>query len=75
MCRAAVNTGTEQRRDLRAIAKLLIARYGVKAHAHAAHQALKARERGDERTMNAWRRIAVAVEELLRSEPEDENAG
>jgi hypothetical protein len=67
-----MNTETDQRRDARAIAKLLISRYGEQAYAHASHQALKARERGNRRHMEAWRWIAGAVQELLRAEPEEE---
>jgi len=67
-----MSSGTDQRRDLRAVAKLLISRYGVQAYAHASHQALKARERGDERVMAAWRRVAAAVEAQLRGEPEED---
>jgi hypothetical protein len=49
---------------------LLISRYGEQASAYASHQALKARQRGDQRVMDAWRWIAGAIEEVLRSEPE-----
>jgi hypothetical protein len=59
-------------RDARAIAKLLIARHGVQATSYAALQALKARERGDRRIMEAWRLIADAIAELLRSDPDDD---
>ena len=65
-----MNTDTEQRRDVRAIAKLLISRYGEQAYAYASHQSLKARERGNQRHMEAWRWIAGAVQELLRAEPD-----
>ena len=63
---------TSQRRDARAVAKLLISHYGVQAGTYASHQALKARERGDERLVEAWRWIAGAVEEVLRAPPDDE---
>jgi hypothetical protein len=63
---------TNQRRDARAVAKLLISQYGVQAGTYAAHQALKARERGDERLAQKWRWIAGAVEEVLRADPEDD---
>jgi hypothetical protein len=62
---------TNQRRDARAVAKLLISHYGVQAGTYAAHQALKARERGDERLAQKWRWIAGAVEEVLRAPPDD----
>jgi hypothetical protein len=61
-----------RRRDARAVAKLLISQYGVQAGTYAAHQALKARERGDERLVQKWRWIVGAVEEVLRAPPDDE---
>jgi hypothetical protein len=67
-----MTTETNRRRDARAVAKLLISHYGVQAGTYASHQALKARERGDERLMESWRWIAGAVEEVLRADPEDE---
>ncbi len=69
-----MNPGTNQRRDARAVAKLLISHYGEQAAAYASHQALKARERGDRRLAEAWRWIAGAVAEVLRAEPEDDHA-
>ncbi|HKW52247.1 MAG TPA: hypothetical protein VJO12_01035 [Stellaceae bacterium] len=51
---------------------MLISHYGVQAGTYAAHQALKARERGDERLVEKWRWIAGAVEEVLRADPEDD---
>lgn len=63
---------TNRRRDARAVAKLLISHYGVQAGTYAAHQALKARERGDERLVQKWRWIAGAVEEVLRAPPDDD---
>lgn len=63
---------TNQRRDARAVAKLLISHYGVQAGTYASHQALKARERGDERLVRKWRWIAGAVEEVLRAPPDDD---
>jgi hypothetical protein len=50
----------------------LISRYGEQAAAYASHQALKARRRGDQRLMDAWNWIAGAVNEVLRTEPEEE---
>lgn len=67
-----MTTETNQRRDARAIAKLLISRYGEQAVSYASHQALQARERGDTRMMEAWRWIAGAVNEVLRAEPDEE---
>lgn len=63
---------TNQRRDARAVAKLLISHYGVQAGTYASHQALKARERGDERLAEKWRWIAGAVDEVLRAPPDDD---
>lgn len=63
---------TNRRRDARAVAKLLISHYGVQAGTYASHQALKARERGDERLAEKWRWIAGAVEEVLRAPPDDD---
>ena len=65
---------TNQRRDARAVAKLLISHYGVQAGTYASHQALKARERGDERLAEKWRWIAGAVDEVLRAPPDDDEA-
>lgn len=67
-------TETNQRRDARAIAKLLISRYGEQSISYASHQALRARERGDTRMMEAWRWIAGAIHEVLRAEPDDDEA-
>ena len=70
-----MDPGTSQRRDARTIAKLLISQYGEQATTYASHQALKAREQGDQRLMEAWRWIASAVVEVLRADPgEDEEA-
>lgn len=63
---------TNQRRDAHAVAKLLISHYGVQASTYASHQALKARERGDERLAEKWRWIAGAVDEVLRAPPDDD---
>lgn len=63
---------SSQRRDAHAVAKLLISHYGEQAATYASHQALKARERGDQRLMEAWRWIAGAVAEVLRADPQDD---
>ena len=65
-----MSTVPDHNKDIRDLAKLLISRYGEQASAYASHQALKARQRGDQRVMDAWRWIAGAIEEVLRSEPE-----
>jgi hypothetical protein len=67
-----LSTESSSPRDAQAIAKLLISRYGEQAAAYASHQALKARRRGDQRLMDAWNWIAGAVNEVLRTEPEEE---
>ncbi len=67
-----MDPGQNQRRDARAVAKLLISNYGEQAVSHAAHQALKAQERGDERLAKAWRWIAGAIAEVLRADPEED---
>jgi hypothetical protein len=61
--------------DARTIATLLISRFGEQAYAHASHQALKARERGDRQLMEGWRWVAGAVAALLRSEPDGQGGG
>ena len=60
----------DHQKDVRDLAKLLISRYGEQAGAYASHQALKARQRGDQRVMEAWRWIVGAIDEVLRSEPD-----
>ena len=67
-----MSPGSSQRRDAHAVAKLLISYYGEQAATYASHQALKARERGDQRLMEAWRWIAGAVAEVLRADPQDD---
>jgi hypothetical protein len=57
-------------RDTRGVAKVLIAHLGEQAPCHATHQAMKARQRGDRRTMELWLWIAGAARQILRSEPE-----
>ena len=52
------------------IALLLIERYGERAASHAQHQSLKAARRHETRAMEAWRWIAVAVEQIWRTEPQ-----
>ncbi len=69
-----MNGETKQRRDIRDIAKLLISQYGERAYAHASHQALKARDRGDRRKMEAWRWVAGAVRDVLKGEPEEDDS-
>ncbi len=68
-----MSTKPKQYSDVQDIAKALIARYGERAVTFASHQALRARERGDHRTMAAWRWIGGAVAEILRSEPDEKD--
>jgi hypothetical protein len=60
----------ELERDVRALAEILIGRYGERAMSYASHQALKAKDRGEPRVMEAWRWIGTAVGEVLRTEPD-----
>jgi len=62
---------SDRNRDVRGLAKVLIARYGVQAFSFASHEALKARERGEERLMAGWRWVACTIEEVLREEPDE----
>jgi len=61
----------ELERDVRALAEILIGRYGERAISYASYQALKAKHRGEDRTTEAWRWIGAAVTEVLRTEPEE----
>jgi hypothetical protein len=54
---------------VRELADLLIARYGERAASHAKHQSLKAAQRDEHRTREAWCWIADAVEQVWRAEP------
>jgi len=54
------------------LANELIASLGERATSYANYQALQARESGDRIRMTAWRWIAGATDEILRSEPEEE---
>jgi hypothetical protein len=51
------------------LADLLIARYGERAASHARYQSLKAAQRDERHSMEAWRWIAEAVEQVWRAEP------
>ena len=52
-----------------ALAELAIARYGERASAYASLQVLKARYQRQARVMEAWQRIADAVQQIFRAEP------
>jgi hypothetical protein len=56
--------------EIRDIADLLISRYGERAISYASHQALVARNAGETRRMEAWRRIEGAATQVLRADPE-----
>jgi len=56
-------------RDLEAIAQTLISRYGLRASGFASHEALKARDRRQQRQMEAWQLIGDTVEKMLAAEP------
>jgi hypothetical protein len=58
--------------DLWKLAHQLVAKHGVRATSFANHQALKAEHDGAKDLSNAWRSIAAATVEILRSEPSDE---
>ncbi|MGO8916307.1 MAG: hypothetical protein ACLQJR_10400 [Stellaceae bacterium] len=51
------------------LAELLIERYGERAASHAKHQSLIAARHDEQRTMEAWRWIAEAVEQVWKAEP------
>jgi hypothetical protein len=52
------------------LAEALIGKYGIRAISVANYHALSARNCGDFPKMEAWRRIAGATMEILRSEPD-----
>ena len=56
-------------REVVALAELAIARYGERAGAYASLQVLKARYQRQPRMMDAWQRIADAVQQIFRAEP------
>jgi hypothetical protein len=58
--------------DLWKLAHQLVAKHGVRATSFANHQALKAERDGADQLSEAWRSIAAATVEILRSEPSDE---
>ena len=64
-----MTTSTEHDREIHELAELLIARHGERAASYATHQSLKAAQRGDQRTMQAWRWIADTAEQVWKVEP------
>ena len=66
-----MSSENDRRDDAHELANLLISRYGEQAVTFASHQALKAREQGDERRMELWRWLAGAIVEVLRAEPRE----
>lgn len=59
-----------QAQDARSFALLLIGQFGERAISYAAHQALKARARGDVRNAGRWRWMAEVTRLVLRSDPD-----
>jgi hypothetical protein len=55
----------------REIAKALIGKYGIRAVTVANYNVLWARQAGDLPKLEAWRSIAGATLEILRSEPDE----
>ena len=55
----------------REVAKALVERYGIRATSVANYHALTARHSGDVPKMEAWRIVAVATIDILRSEPDE----
>jgi hypothetical protein len=53
------------------VAQALIGRYGIRATSVANYHALSARNSGDVPKMEAWRIVAGATLDILRSEPEE----
>jgi hypothetical protein len=68
-------TGPLPRSEVWRLANELIASFGVRATSYANYQALQARQNGDRFLMNAWRWIAGATDEILRSEPAEAELG
>jgi hypothetical protein len=58
--------------EVRDLAAMLISKHGVRAPAFATHQALKARQDGDDRMADMWREIADIAEGILRTDPDYE---
>lgn len=56
------------------VAKALIGRYGIRATSVANYHALSARHSGDVPKMEAWRVVAGATLDILRSDPDDRAA-
>jgi len=54
------------------IAAMLVQKHSVRATSFAEHQALKARQRGDDVSMQRWQSVAAAVAAILRGEGLDD---
>lgn len=50
------------------VAVMLVQKHSVRATSFAEHQALKARQRGDEASMQRWQNVAEAAAAILRGE-------
>jgi hypothetical protein len=53
------------------VAQALIGRYGIRATSVANYHALSARNSGDVPKMEAWKIVAGATVDILRSDPDD----
>ena len=69
----ATTSATEHKGEISELASLLISRFGERATSFASHQALKARQSGELRRMEAWRRIADATAAVWRTEPQPDH--
>jgi hypothetical protein len=59
-----------QASQARNLVSLLLEKHGIRAPAVAQHEALKAREKGDEERAETWAEAALLAEAALRSEPD-----
>jgi len=59
----------EDEREVKEVAALLIARFGERATSYARYQSLKAARDDQRRTMEAWRRVADAADQVWKIEP------
>jgi hypothetical protein len=50
------------------IAAMIVEKHGLRATSFAEHQALKARQRGDDASMTRWQSVAEAAAAILRGE-------
>jgi len=50
------------------IAAMVVGKHGLRAISFAEHQSLKARQRGDETSMQRWQSVAETAAAILRGE-------